>query len=475
MRRMPLLRLFIQSPGKTTRSLRSRLLKALVVPLLVLLVLDGLLTYGGALVYSNYVHDRGLVDDVLTLKQLVATQAPSGSISPQASFLLRYDPSGRDYYSIRTSQGQLLAGDKRLMPPTLSVTTAGRPLLYYTMTDHRQLRAASIALPDIAHAGRGTLLISVADPLHDRRLVARQILLLSVPAQAVLILAVLGLIWFGVRVGLRGLDPLTKRLATPEHDLTAIEVANVPLEIKPLANTINNLFARVRGILVLQDQFIADAAHQLRTPIAGLRIHAERAMTINDQSTTHDALSHMLPLIDRISRTSTQLLVLSRAQIPKRDPAMPIRLDLATVVPQLVSQRVQEALSMGVDLGYEGPPGKLWIDGDASSLQELIDNLIDNSLHYAGRGSTITITLSRRTDRASLAVDDDGPGISSEWLRHLGERFFRVPGSDTTGTGLGLAIVRRIAENHGAQVLFTPSALGGLRVEVIFPHARHES
>jgi two-component system sensor histidine kinase TctE len=146
--------------------------------------------------------------------------------------------------------------------------------------------------------------------------------------------------------------------------------------------------------------------------------------------------------------------------------------DLARLVPEAVSLRVPEALAAEIDLGYQGAQGPLPVMGDAASLHELLDNLVDNALRYAGRGSNVTVSLAPLPGGgARLRVEDDGPGVPEEWLARLGERFFRVPGSAEAGTGLGLAIVQRIAERHGARVHYRRAARHGLSVDVHFPPA----
>lgn len=456
------------------QSLRRRLLLVLLVPLMALLLFNSLLTYGGALIYSNSVHDRDLADDTLTLAQMIATQAPDDLITPQARFLLEYDPDGHNYYShfsVRSQRHGLLVGDPTLVPPPGIDLRDDHPVFFDLRRDRVQMRAATIAMPNPRDPG-DQLIVTVAESVRDRHQVARQILLLSIPAQTVLILAVFLLVWFGVRSGLRQLDPLTARLANREHDLSPIGDADVPMEIRPLTRTIDGLFARLRRMLTLQERFIADAAHQLRTPLAGLRVHAERARGCTDPAVVNDALGHILKLIDRANRTSSQLLALTRAQSLQQDQAPDQRLDLARLVPGLVGQRVHEALVAGIDLGYDGTPGPLWIAGNPHALQELLDNLIDNGLRYAGRGSTLTATLTRADGRICLGVEDNGPGVPPEWLDRLGERFFRVPGATQEGSGLGLAIVQRIAERHAADVRYLARAEGGLRVEILFPAAR---
>ncbi|GLQ95956.1 sensor histidine kinase [Dyella mobilis] len=458
-------------PGR--QSLRRRLLTTVMVPLLVLLLLNSLITYVGALIYANHVHDENLIDDTLALVQMMATQSQDGRISPQAQFLLEYEPEGRNYFSVFSVKEGLIGGNPSLHPPDGVFTASPEPRLYGIQIEKHALRAASVMMTNPRDAN-DQLEVTVAETLHDRHVEARQILLLSIPAQTLLIVAVFLLVWLGVRTGLRQLDPLTTQLANREHDLAPIGDQAVPVEILPLTRTIDGLFARLRGMLALHERFIADAAHQLRTPLAGLSVHAERAQASSDPATISDALKHIQRLIQRANRTSSQLLALTRAQTTEHDVGDSEPLNLATLIPELVGQRVHEALAANIDLGYDGQSGPLWIDGDRHRLQEMLDNLIDNGLRYAGSGALMTVELWRDGEDICLAVEDNGPGVPPAWLERLGERFFRVPGSDEEGSGLGLAIVQRIVEWHGARVrYFNASSDGGLRVEVIFPAMPH--
>ena len=453
------------------QSLRRRLLTRLLVPLTALLLLNSLITYIGALIYANHVHDVNLLDDTLTLVQMMATKSPDGTVSPQAQFLLEYEPEGRNYFSVFSARHGLVGGNPSLKPPDGLFIDGNTPQLYNVQIEKHALRAASIQMPNPREQG-DQLEVTVAETLRDRRLEARQILLLSIPAQALLIIAAFLLVWLGVSTGLRQLEPLTNQLANREHDLAPIGDAEVPVEILPLTRTIDGLFARLRGMLALHERFIADAAHQLRTPLAGLSVHAERGPASADPATITHALNHIQRLIQRANRTSSQLLALTRAQTAEHEIGDTEQLNLATVIPELVGQRVHEALAADIDLGYEGPAGPLWIEGDRHRLQEMLDNLIDNGLRYAGRGSLMTVSLDRAGNHICLAVEDNGPGVPPAWVERLGERFFRVPGSEEQGSGLGLAIVQRIAEWHNAQVRYMRgSNERGLRVEIMFPAA----
>jgi two-component system sensor histidine kinase TctE len=459
----------IRAATRWQPSLRRRLLAFLLIPVGVLLVLDALLTYGVALAYSNRVHDRDLSDDALALAQMLRGDRLEGGLSGQARFLLEYDPDGRSYFSVRSRQRGVLADNARFRQPP-SPAVGDRPLLFDTSQGAHALRAAVVSLhPDADPSD--TLTVSVAETLHDRHRRAREILMIAVPLQTLLIAGVLLLVWVGVEYGLRVLNPLTARLAAREQELTPIGEADVPREILPLTRTIDALFARLRNALELQERFIADAAHQLRTPLAGLRLHVESAMADDDPHTVREALGHVRQLTVRTARTSAQLLALTRAQSPLDSCSARLPVDLSRLVPEVIGLRINDAVAAGVDLGYQGPNTPLLVSADAACLHELLDNLIDNGLRYAGRGSSLTVCLAAIGKGVQLQVEDDGPGVPGELLPRLGERFFRVPGIGQEGTGLGLAIVGRIAERHGAQVRYRHAAPRGLRVEVWFPAA----
>jgi two-component system sensor histidine kinase TctE len=451
-------------------SLRRRLLAFLLIPMATLLVLDALLTYGVALTYANRVHDRDLSDDALTLAKMLGNSQLGNELTPQARFLLEYDPDGRSYFTVTSAHRGLLAGNGRL--PQQTPTLGAAPALYDARLDKRTLRAATVstAAPGTTH---DVLTVTVAETLRDRHAQAREILLLASLMQALLLVCVLLLVWFGVKRGLRVLDPLTARLAARSHELTPIGGADVPQEILPLTRTIDALFGRLRSMLALHDRFIADAAHQLRTPLAGLSLHVDRALADPRPETVADALAHIRRLTQRAARTSSQLLALTRAQAAPMDTEDRRLLDLTRLIPPAVALRVREALAAGVDLGYQGPNRQsLCILGDASRVLDLLDNLIDNSLRYAGRGSTVTVFVQAQADGAvSLRVEDNGPGVPPELLPRLSERFFRASSSNEEGSGLGLAIVQRIAERHHAEVIYQLGEEHGLSVEVRFPAA----
>jgi two-component system sensor histidine kinase TctE len=449
-------------------SLRRRLLLLLLVPMGILLLFGALLSYGVALTYANRVHDQDLREDAQTLAILVGNQQPGDPLSPQARFLLEYDAQGSSYFSVRSGAHVLLSGNGALPQPAQLPPIGARPMLYDTQLGKHALRAAVVQVVAASDPG-DHLVVTFAETLRDRHQQAREILLLAIVTQTLLIAGLLSLVWFGVGRGLRVLDPLTARLAARTHELNPIDAADVPVEIQPLTRTIDALFGRLRHMLELHDRFIADAAHQLRTPLTGLTLHVEHALADPRPEALHDALQHIQRLTRRATRTSTQLLSLTRAQATALDSGHEQRLDLARLIPDAVAQRVHEAIRAGVDLGYESSAETCPIVGDAASLNDLLDNLIDNAVRYAGRGSIVTVRLLARADGSiRLSVEDNGPGVPPDALPHLSERFFRASSSNEEGSGLGLAIVQRIAERHLARVSYTLVEPHGLRVEIDF-------
>ncbi|MEO6801182.1 MAG: sensor histidine kinase N-terminal domain-containing protein, partial [Rhodanobacter sp.] len=327
------------SPALQRRpSLRRRLLLVLLVPMAILLILDALLTYGVALAYANRVHDRDLSDDAVMLAKMLANSGVGSQLSPQARFLLEYDREGRSYFQVTSARHGLLAGSAQLPAAPDGPKPDRTPQLYSTRLDGHALRASSVrtAAPDDP---TDSLVVTVAETLRDRHQQANEILLLSILVQTTLIAAVLSLVWFGVGRGLRVLDPLTTRLAARSHELTPIGGPDVPQEILPLTRTIDALFSRLRGVLALHDRFIADAAHQLRTPLTGLSLHVDRALADPSPETVADALGHIKRLTRRAARTSSQLLALTRAQASPLEVEVPRPLDLTRLIPEAVSQR----------------------------------------------------------------------------------------------------------------------------------------
>lgn len=454
-------------PRGNRPSLRRRLLVFLFVSMLATVVFTAAVAYLVALQYSNRVHDLGLEEDARSVEKMLRSAHFTGELSQQVKFLTEYDSAGRNFLSIRSRRHGLVSGSAQLIPALAKTPARSDVVLYDTEVGELPVRAIALTSPSPSDP-TDLLTVTFAETLQGRESNARDILLLVLLIQLLLIAVLLTVVHFGVNFGLRIIDPLTRRLAARQSELTPITDADVPIEILPLSRAIDGLFARLRKLIELHERFIADAAHQLRTPLTGLALHAELAAHATQPEERDASLAYVQELAARVARTSSQLLSLTHADAPL-DTDQSQSLDLARLIPDIVGQHVQQALRSGVELGYDDSPYPILISGNPHSLQELVDNLVDNAILYAARGGTVNVGLrSTPGSDACLSIDDSGPGVPAPVLSRLGERFFRAPEAAPGGTGLGLAIVQRIAAQHGAHIVYAASALGGLRVEVRF-------
>ena len=450
-------------------SLRRRLLTILAVPLALAWIGSGALIYVLALHYANVNYDRSLIETARALERMARSDAGGAALSPQVRILMESEADDPTWYSVRSLSHGVLAANRDLPMPPLTPVPGAAPRLHSVAANGQHLRMASLALHD--DSSDATIVISVAEGLRERRALAREILIGTLPVVLLLIAIVLILVWVGVTRGLRLLDPLVEQLEQRRaRDLDPLDQSRVPSEIRPLTQTIDALLQRLRAQLELQERFIADAAHQLRTPLAGLRLQAERALADPRPDSVREALAHVERLSAGAGRAAGQLLTLARTQA--EDQPRFARVDLAPLARDYVAERVPEALALHIDLGYEGRVSGAEVEGDAVMLREALVNLVDNALNHAGEHGTVTVAVAHELRTVIIEVEDSGPGVAEEYWPRLGERFFRPPGARRDGSGLGLAIVRRIAERHGGALAFGHGRDGrGLRVTIRLPAA----
>jgi two-component system sensor histidine kinase TctE len=454
-------------------SLRRRLLLFVSMPLLAVLVCGGIINYVIGLHYANKVYDRWLLDSANAIGDLVNSDAGRNELSEQARILLQFSVKDRNEFAVRSLRYGVLAGDQDLPQPRPGRAPSQSPAVFTNFSDHDQaMRMVSVFIANKADPG-DILVISTAETVRKRQALARELLISTVPIELLLICVAMALVWLGINRGLRVLEPLAHEIRMREAgDLSPLRTIDAPLEVQPLVATIDALLSRLDRMLRQHQRFIADAAHQLRTPLAGLRLQAERALADPRPDTIREALVHVERLSAGTARAAGQLLALARAQAPDESLGAAAPVDLAEVVRDEVSARVPDAIAHGIDLGYRGSEHGVIVIGDAVLLREMLGNLIDNASRYGSRGNAvITVGVQADEDGSSvLSVQDNGPGVAPELMPRLGERFFRAVGNNHEGTGLGLAIVREIAERHGADLVFSNHAEPhGLRVEVRFP------
>ncbi len=290
-----------------------------------------------------------------------------------------------------------------------------------------------------------------------------QVMLLALPVLALLV-------WFSVGQGLRPMKTLSQALARRDADnLAPVELENVPMEAQALVQSLNQLLQRLAQSIDRERAFTADAAHELRTPLAAIKVQAEVALAATDEPARRHAISQVIAGVNRTTRLAQQLLLLARLEQP--DAAEVQAVDLGEVAADSVARIADEALRKGMEPELSAAPGCM-MQAHSVALAMLVDNLLDNAVKYGRAGGNIAVSVQREGGELVLSVRDDGPGVAAPDLPRLASRFFRVAGSNVEGSGLGLSLVERIARQYGGNVSFSTGLNGqGLGVTVRFPLA----
>ena len=497
---MQLWRTSSRRPGlrAITSDLRNRLLLLLVLPLCLLAFAGVWLDYRSADDAAGRNDQRllrllpALADSVLA-PPLRDNEPPLLLLAPPVEDFLRQN-AGYAGFSVRDTAGRLLLGADWVNPGVPSTQ----------MPEFHSAEVGGVTYRVAVQRGRteaGELVVALADGSDPRQQWAQQLLLrVLLPNLLLVAAAALAIHW---AVG-RAFKPLLDLAEAVEHrsprDLTPLDEAASPTEVRPLVQSLNRLFALVNRQAEGQRRFVADAAHQLRTPLAGLQAQVE-AWAMMAKATGHtrfqsvnieqkvlqvpvssssgaiylgvDQIEKLRDATRRTSQLAHQLLALSRADSRSLHAEPPQRVDVRQLCETLLETFLDAATGKGLDLGLDVQP--LRVTGQAWLLRELLSNLVDNAIKYTPPGGMVTIRCGTRPGRtgpprAYLEVEDDGPGVLQEERRRVTQRFYRVPGTVGEGTGLGLAIVDEIVRMHQAVLVLDSGTQGrGLRVSVVFP------
>lgn len=452
----------------TPPSLRRGLLFRLVGLMLTFSVLASAVAYKLSLQFSDDAYDQWLLDSARSIAQLIQARNQRIEIDLPASTLkaVIWDAYDQIYFRI-DSDGRLIAGQTDLKANQRLCSNEVCFLDLYV--NNQPVRAVQVNRTDLLPGHDVT--ITMAETLHKRKRLANRMLgtvmVISLVLCALTILFARDAVTKGLRPLLSLADTVRSR---PSGDLTKLPDAGIAQELGVFTSAINDLLGKLSLALQSQRRFVTDAAHQLRTPLAALKMELEHALREQDPTLHRQALTQLRGGIDRMTRLSNQLLTLARAEPGALTNSQRPKLDLYALIYQASQTMVPRALAQGADLGFVSEPGDpLWIQGDALLLEELINNLVDNALKYAGMASCIDIHVERDGDMAGICVEDNGPGVPEAELPHLGERFHRPPGSPAGGSGLGLAIVREIAQAHGGTMSIENVKPHGLCVSIRLP------
>lgn len=457
------------------RSLLGEILDWMLAPLFLLWPMSVAITYVVAQHIANVPYDQGLAHDLRLLASQVRVEYGRAALrlSDSTRQALRTDETGNISWLALGGNGEYLGGDRALpLPDKLGTPQPGKVLYADGAVHGFSLRLAYTWIAPGAADAR-PMLLAVAEPMEKRTQLANDIIKgVIIPQFAVLPIAVL-LVWFGLSRGVAPLNALQQRLrARRPNDLSPIDPRAAPTEIAPLVGAMNELLDRLSANAAAQRRFVADAAHQLKTPLAGLRTQAELALLDASPDEMQSSLRQLVTGSERATRLVNQLLLLARAEHP--DPTGLAACDLNTLAAQQAALWVPQAMARRIDLGFEEAPHAALMHGNPILLAELLNNLIDNALRYTPEGGRVTVRVTQDDTQVRLEVEDSGPGIPVSERERVFDRFHRVLGTRADGSGLGLAIVREIAQKHRAEVdiIDPPGATsdrGGTLIRVAFP------
>ena len=466
------------------RSLFGEILDWMLTPLLLLWPISLALTWLVAQNIAGKPFDRALEYNVQALAQLVSVQQHRVVFNlPQpAREILRADDSDLVYYQVLGGQGELLSGERDFPLPDEDE----RPLVGEVRLRDAEMRGLDVRIAytwvKLDLPGLQPALVQVAETREKRSVLATEIIKgVMLPQFVILPLAVL-LVWLALVRGIKPLSQLEERIrARKPDDLSPLDDTTVPLEVAPLVSSVNDLLTRLKDSVATQKRFLADAAHQLKTPLAGLRMQADLAQR---EAFNADELKQSLAQIGRSSiratHTVNQLLALARAesggQTLARQPC-----DLAQLTVAVVQDAVPRTMDKHIDLGYDGAqPGTpgVMLQGNPTLLQEMIRNLLDNAINYTPSSAEHPGVITARViadpfgHALVLQVEDSGPGIPENEREMVLQPFYRTLGTNVDGSGLGLPIVLEIARQHGAEIRIEDAHPGrvppGTRVVVRF-------
>jgi two-component system sensor histidine kinase TctE len=460
------------------RSLFGEILDWMLAPLLLLWPTSVTVTYLIAQSIADVPFDRNLGSAVTVIADHVKENR--GQVSLQlpvtAREVLRSDANDSIYYMVLGLRGEFVAGDSDLpLPPEDETPVSNQVRFRFDQLRGNELRLGYTWVEFRRNGATYHSLVQVGETLEKRSQLANEIIRgVIVPQFFVLPIAVV-LVWFGLSRGLAPLSALRARIrARKPDDLSPIDPRAAPEEISPVVVSFNELLERLAQNIQMQQRFLADAAHQMKTPLAGLRTQAELALRETDPQQLRRSLRQIATSTERATHLINQLLSLARAEHLAADPGGFEVVELGTIARSVVQESVPDAISRDVDLGFEGVERPARIVGVPMLVRELLLNLVDNSIRYTPAKGTVTVRVRLDGGSAFLEVEDTGPGIPESERQRVFDRFYRILGSNVDGSGLGLAIVREIAEQHAAllRVSFNPSsdddAMPGTLISVEF-------
>jgi two-component system sensor histidine kinase TctE len=454
-----------ESPRPGPRSLYVQLLDWMLVPLVIIWPLAILFTYVAARTLADSPYDHELAATVRSLERFVPAEPPApfeirALVPPSLrELLLSDDETDQVRIHVALGDGELLFGDADVPPLEITELRESREVRF----KDGEIGGERVRIAYLVSRRPGwdrLLAVQVAETVGKRGRHAAEITRMVVAVLVALLGILVLLMLYGLRRGLEPLERLREAvLARSPTNLAPLPLDEAPMEVAPLVTTVNRQLARVSASVESQRRFVADAAHQMKTPLAGLKMQAELARRSRDEADLRERLGQIGDGADRAHHLVQRLLALARADESVVGDAPAARVDLAQAAREACEALAPAAIERGIDFGFESPPAACPVLGDPVMLRELVANLAENALKYTPRGGRVTVRVTGEGGPA-LEVEDTGPGIAEADRERIFERFYRVPGAASHGAGLGLAIVRAVADRHGA-ILAVGTGEGG--------------
>ena len=454
---------------RALRSLRAQLLLWLLVPMLAIAAADAWVSWRAAANTARVVQEQLLLGAARVIGEQVRIEDGVLQVAvPPAALEMFASPSrDRVFYRATAADDSLLTGYYDLpLPPQRP--RAEEATYFDAQLRDRPIRVVAFAQPVMASPVRQSVLIEVAQTLDGRSALAREIWLGTMTRHLLLLPLVALLLWLGLRRGMRRVLALRESvLARQPGAVDTLDESAAPTELEPLVRAFNDYAQRLDRHMSAHSRFIADASHQLRTPLAVLNTQLSYAMR-SDAAGREEALRASQGTVQHGMRLVNQLLSFTALE-GGAAAAQPMEdVDLVQLATGLLEGQAWLAQERGIDLGYESDAASAVVRGHRHLLEELAANLVDNALRYTPRGGQVTLRVRREGAACVLEVEDDGPGIAPADRERVFERFCRLENSRSDGCGLGLAIVREIARTHRAEVaLLTPASGRGLAARVV--------
>jgi len=412
----------------------------------------------------NAAYDRMLLDPAIDISENVVFEGgrPRLDLPQKALDSILFDQVDHIAYRVTASDGTLIAGSSSLPAPIGAVGQAVESTVF------SDARFGGDPMPLLTYTNAAGIVVQVGETLRKRDRLMWELMVESlIPIVTIALLSSI-VVWLGLTRALAPLVSLRNELLTrTPADLRPLPLTQAPSEIAPVVSAFNTLLHRVREKSAAQRRFMTNAAHQLRTPLAGLQMHLELLLQGELGKDVHSQVEGMHAATIRTARTVNQFLSLAKAETATESGMSLIPLDLQAIADDAARQWVPVSILKGIDLGFVLAAAR--VQGDPLILPELLNNLIDNALRYTPRGGNVTVRTGEVGNHAFVEVDDSGPGIAEPERAKVVERFYRVPDSAGDGSGLGLAIVKEISEYHQAALSIDASPeSGGASIRVTF-------